>query len=137
MSQGYITLATGPRQYLEMAINLLLSLKHNDPKREVCLVIDEGRKLPPEYEKLVDHVAYLSPKNGFHGCLNKLRVHELSPFDETMFVDADCLLVKTMFLITGKSFTAHLEQNSVHLHIAIHPLCSYFIIHIIYRHILA
>lgn len=95
MNQGYITLATGPRQYLEMAINLLLSLKHNDPKREVCLVIDEGSKLPPEYEKLVDHVAYLSPKNGFHGCLNKLRVHELSPFDETMFVDADCLLVKS------------------------------------------
>ena len=95
MSQGYITLATGPRQYLEMAINLLLSLKHNDPKREVCLVIDEGSQLPTEYQALVQHVAYLSPKNGFHGCLNKLRLHELSPFDETMFVDADCLLVKS------------------------------------------
>ena len=94
MSQGYITLATGPRQYLEMAINLLLSLKHNDPKREVCLVIDEGSKLPPEYQNLVQNVAYLTPKEGFHGCLNKLRLHELSPFDETMFVDADCLLVK-------------------------------------------
>lgn len=95
MSQGYITLATGPRQYLEMAINLLLSLKHNDPTREVCLVIDEGSQLPPEYQNLVQHIAYLSPKDGFHGCLNKLRLHELSPFDETMFVDADCLLVKS------------------------------------------
>lgn len=94
MTQGYITLATGPRQYLEMAVNLLLSLKYNDPKRQTCLVIDEGATLPDEYKHVVDHVAYLAPREGFHGCLNKLRIHELSPFDESMFVDSDCILVK-------------------------------------------
>jgi hypothetical protein len=94
MSQGYITLATGPREYLEMAINLLLSLKHNDPTRKTCIVIDEGSVLPEEYTGIPDYVSYLHPREGFHGCLNKLRLHELSPFKETMFVDADCILVK-------------------------------------------
>jgi hypothetical protein len=94
MTQGYITLATGPREYLEMAINLLLSLKQNDPVRKTCVVIDEGNVLPEEYRGIPDHICYLPPRNGFFGCLNKLRLHELSPFTETMFVDADCLWVK-------------------------------------------
>jgi hypothetical protein len=94
LHQGYITLATGPRTYLEMAVNLMLSLKHNDPKRQTCVVLDEGTSLPDEFKPFIDHVAYLSPREGFHGCLNKLRLSELSPFEESMFVDADCLLVK-------------------------------------------
>lgn len=94
MKQGYITLATGSRQYLEMAINLVLSLKYNDPNRKICIVIDEGNSLPEEYKHVVDHVAYLTPREGFYGCLNKLRIYELSPFEESMFVDADCILVK-------------------------------------------
>lgn len=94
MTQGYITLATGPREYLEMAINLLLSLKLNDPTRKTCIVIDESSVLPEEYLGIPDYVSYLHPREGFHGCLNKLRLHELSPFNETMFVDADCILVK-------------------------------------------
>lgn len=94
MNQGYITLATGPREYLEMAINLMLSLKHNDPKRETCIVLDEGTCLPDEFKPFVDHVVHLRAAEGFHGCLNKLRLHTISPFEESMFVDADCLLVK-------------------------------------------
>lgn len=94
MSQGYITLATGPRAYIEMAVNLLLSLRVNDPHRPTCIVIDEGAEFPPEFRPYVDHVVHLAPKAGYHGCLNKLRLHELSPFDESMFVDSDCLLVK-------------------------------------------
>lgn len=94
MMQGYITLATGSRFYIELATNLALSLKLNDPKRPVCIVLDQGTTLPPEYRPYFDAVAYLDSKPGFHGCLNKLRVNEVSPFDETMFVDSDCILVK-------------------------------------------
>lgn len=92
--QGYITLAIGPPLYLELAINLALSLKLNDPTRPVCVVVEKGATLPSHYKPFVDHLAYLEPRSGFHGCLNKLRMHELSPFDETMFVDSDCILVK-------------------------------------------
>lgn len=94
MTQGYITLATGSRFYIELATNLSLSLKLNDAKRPVCIVLDQGTTLPPEYRPYFDAVAYLNSKPGFHGCLNKLRVNEVSPFDESMFVDSDCILVK-------------------------------------------
>lgn len=94
MTQGYITLATGSNFYLELAINLALSLKLNDPSRPICLVIDKGAKLAAQYKPFIDEVAYLEPKEGFHGCLNKLRMNEVSPFGESMFVDSDCILVK-------------------------------------------
>ena len=92
--QGYITLATGSSYYIELAINLALSIKLNDPTRPVCLVIDEGMKLPPKYTPFIDDLAYLQERTGFNGCLNKLRLHEISPYDESMFVDSDCILVK-------------------------------------------
>lgn len=92
--QGYITLATGSRFYLELAMNLLLSLKLNDPTRQVCVVTDRSMNVPENYMKLIDKIAYLDAKPRFHGCLNKLRVNEISPFDETMFVDSDCILLK-------------------------------------------
>lgn len=92
--QGYITLATGSHFYLELAMNLVLSLKLNDPSRSVCMVTDTTIEIPSDYLKFIDKIAHLEPKAGFHGCLNKLRMNELSPFDETMFVDSDCILLK-------------------------------------------
>lgn len=92
--QGYITLATGNRFYLELAMNLILSLKLNDPTRPVCIVTDPGMDIPNGYRRFIDDTAHLEPKPGFHGCLNKLRMNEVSPFDESMFVDSDCILLK-------------------------------------------
>lgn len=92
--QGYLTLATGSPFYLELAINLALSLKLNDPGRPVCVVTDPDMSIPEAYLRFIDHIVHLPPKPGFYGCLNKIRVHEVSPFDETMFVDSDCILVK-------------------------------------------
>ena len=92
--QGYITLATGSRFYLEMAVNLLLSLKLNDPSRPVCLITDRTMAIPDAYKPFIDDLVYIEPKPGFFGCLNKLRLNELTPYDETIFIDADCILVK-------------------------------------------
>lgn len=92
--QGYITLATGSAFYLEMAVNLVLSTKYNDPLRPVCLVTDREMTIPDAYRSFIDHIAIIDPKPGFFGCLNKLRINEASPYDETMFVDSDCILVK-------------------------------------------
>lgn len=92
--QGYLTLATGTPFYLDLAMNLVLSLKLNDPTRPVCVVTDRTMPIPDEYRKFIDHLVYLENQPGFHGCLNKLRVNEVSPFEETMFVDSDCILLK-------------------------------------------
>lgn len=92
--QGYLTLATGTPFYLDLAMNLVLSLKLNDPTRPVCIVTDRTMPIPESYRPFIDHMAYLENKPGFHGCLNKLRMNEVSPFAETMFVDSDCILLK-------------------------------------------
>jgi hypothetical protein len=92
--QGYLTLATGNRFYLELALNLALSIRLNDPGRSICLVTDDGMAVPDRYRPYFDHIATLPEKPGFYGCLNKLRVGEVTPYDETMFVDSDCILVK-------------------------------------------
>ncbi|MDR2112591.1 MAG: hypothetical protein LBQ62_05770 [Candidatus Accumulibacter sp.] len=92
--QGYLTLATGSRLYLEIALNLALSLKLNDPARPLCLVTDAGMDIPDTYRPFFDRIVILSPRPGFHGCLDKLRTNEVSPYDETMFIDSDCLLIK-------------------------------------------
>jgi hypothetical protein len=92
--QGYISLATGSRFYVELALNLALSLKYNDPDRPFCLITDPSTELPAAYRAVFDRVVTLPPRAGFHGCLNKLRVSEVSPFEESMFVDSDCVLVK-------------------------------------------
>jgi hypothetical protein len=92
--QGYLTLATGSRLYLEIALNLALSIKLNDPARRLCLVTDAEMDVPDTYLPFFDRIVLLSSRPGFHGCLNKLRVNEVSPYDETMFIDSDCLLIK-------------------------------------------
>jgi len=92
--QGYLTLATGNKFYLELAVNLALSLKLNDPTRAVCLVTDQKMEIPEAYHPYFNDVVRLNAKPGFHGCLNKLRVHKISPFTETMFIDSDCILIK-------------------------------------------
>jgi len=44
--QGYLTLATGTPFYLDLAMNLVLSLKLNDPTRPVCIVTDRTMSIP-------------------------------------------------------------------------------------------
>jgi hypothetical protein len=91
---GYIVLASGPRQYIEMAINLAASIKVMDPERPICLVHDAGADLPPGARALFDDFASLIPDPLYPNVMNKIRLFDLSPYERTMYVDADCLLVR-------------------------------------------
>lgn len=92
--QGYITLALGLDQYVEMAANLAWSIRHFDKTRPICLVHDERVVLPSDVKQAFTHFAVLEAQDGYVGCMNKIRLDEVSPFDETLYIDADCLLVK-------------------------------------------
>ena len=94
-TQGYITIATGAQRYAEMAIVLGLSIKTFDAKRPVCLLHDDRVALPPYSDRIFDEAIELDPDGEYIGCMNKLRLYEYSPFDQTMFVDADCILMKS------------------------------------------
>jgi hypothetical protein len=92
--QGYLTIALGFDRYVEMAINLASSLRHFDKTRPICLVHDGKVNIPEEAKTLFTHFAELDTRDDYVGCMNKIRLDEVSPFEETMYIDADCLLVK-------------------------------------------
>lgn len=92
--EGYLILAMGTRRYLDMARNLAMSLKLLDPSRPICLVHDSNMPLLNTDADLFDHTAILEQEPELVGCTNKIRLFECSPYQRTMYVDADCLLVK-------------------------------------------
>ena len=92
--QGYLALATGPRKYVEMALNLAASIKVVDPSRRVCLVHDRHADISYDARTLFDDFVMLDDAPSYHPILNKLRLFDSSPYEQSMFVDADCLLVR-------------------------------------------
>jgi hypothetical protein len=92
--EGYLILATGPARYLEMARNLAASIRVMDGTRRICLVHDENASLEKADRLYFDDYAVLTDNPLYPGFMNKIRLFPTSPYRRTMFVDADCLLVK-------------------------------------------
>ncbi len=94
MSQGYLTLATGDRQYFDAAANVALSIHENDAGRPISLLCDDASKLAPEEKELFDRVIVALPGTLGVGCAGKLDLPDFLPYEETVFLDSDCLIVK-------------------------------------------
>jgi hypothetical protein len=88
MSAGLITIAYGPQKYMRMADALALSYRRWKPKLPFCVVTDQANagRLGACY----DIVRIIDPSYG-KGVAQKLCVDRYSPFDETLFVDSDCV----------------------------------------------
>ncbi len=93
MTCGYITVAAGSLRYVDMAVDLALSLKEKDDKA-IALILDPELKPRVSSRSLsvFDHVATHShPIERKY--LSKLAIGHISPFDRTIFLDADMLAV--------------------------------------------
>jgi hypothetical protein len=125
-NDGYLILAVGTVGYADMARNLAASIRVMDGTRRICLVHDEAF-LPGERDaRLFDEFSLLRNDPRYPGVMNKIRLFPTSPFHRTMFVDADCLLLKSdinhywdlardhPFAITGKRRT-HGEWKGVNV----------------------
>ncbi len=86
MTRGFITIATGKEIYYQLAKNLLLSYKlFSKEPMPFAIMCDREN----EYTALFDDVVILEhPLNSFW---DKFELLTRSPYDETIFVDADCL----------------------------------------------
>lgn len=86
MTRGFITLATGKELYYKLAKNLLLSYKlYCDHPYPFAIMCDQKN----EYTKLFDDVVLLeNPKFAYW---DKFELLIRSPYDETIFIDSDCL----------------------------------------------
>ncbi len=90
--KGILTIATGAQKYIDMAINLSLSSRLKVPHIPIALVTDSK---DPELHK---HFNFIIPVNSEYGkgVIQKLFVNEYSPFEKTMFIDSDCLIVDSI-----------------------------------------
>jgi hypothetical protein len=93
MAQGYQIIATGADRYLEMATACAASLRLFDGRRAVQLVTDRKAEAIARRD-LFDVITPVDADATSLGPLVKLHSHRHSVFEETMFVDADCLLLK-------------------------------------------
>ncbi len=89
MTQGFITIATGKELYFRIAANLLRSyrLRAAHPKPFAILCDRENR-----YTELFDDVILM--KDPLRSYVDKVRLPEFVPYDETIFIDADSLIYR-------------------------------------------
>lgn len=116
--EGYLILANGPARYVEMARNLAASIRVMDGTRCICLVHDEYTRPDLADAPYFDDYAILPDNPLYPGFMNKIRLFPVSPYRRSMFVDADCMLLKpdvetywklartSPFLITGTRRTS-------------------------------
>jgi hypothetical protein len=94
--QGYLTVATRSEEFLRFAINLRLSCYLNDPQRPFCLVIDEvlmNKLVETKRSHYFNHIKICDDDS--IAWETKFNLFGMSPFEETMYIDADSLMVKS------------------------------------------
>lgn len=93
LRRGFVTLATGRPRFLEMAVDMALSLReHTD--LPVGLIADEplAARTRRDFAEVFDEITLLSPRF-LDGRVRKYGVASASPFEETVYVDADCIVL--------------------------------------------
>jgi len=93
MSKGFLTIAqNGQHDYLKMAYVLSMSLKMSQTKYDkLSVIVNEGEKIPSKYLDFFDKVISVDNPNDGWKIQNKWRFYELTPYDETIILDADML----------------------------------------------
>lgn len=87
--RGFVTIVTGKEAYYRLAHNLLLSYRyHAKSQMPFAILCDQHNRWTEDF----DEVVIIS--NPAYSYFDKMRILDLSPFDETIFIDADCLLFR-------------------------------------------
>lgn len=89
--KGFITVATGNEQYYILAYNLLQSYRaHSKCQTPFAILCDKHNEWTEEFDDVI------IMDNPAHSYIDKLRFLDLSPYDETIFIDADSLVYRDM-----------------------------------------
>ena len=86
-TRGFVTIATGAEHYYKLAYNPLNSYRRNGGGALPFAIIAEEEN---EYTKVFDKVVLMPEPT--HSYMDKLRLFECLPYEETIFIDADCLV---------------------------------------------
>ena len=93
MSKGFLTIAqNGQYDYVRMAYVLAMSLKLSQSKyNKLSVIVNEKEQIPLKYWKFFDKVIPVEKPDEPWKIQNKWRYFDLSPYDETIVLDADLL----------------------------------------------
>lgn len=87
MTQGFLTIATGHPRYYQMARNLLRSYRQNaDEPMRFAVIADRENEYTAEFDDVV-----ILP-HASNSWADKLELLKHCPYDENIFLDADCLV---------------------------------------------
>jgi hypothetical protein len=96
MEKGIVIIATGHPYYGRMAFNLALTIKAAENIPIAIIYRQPGINHLNEHQRSIfDHTILLGDNYGT-GFTTKLYLDELSPFDKTLFLDADMLWLPSM-----------------------------------------
>ena len=91
MTRGFVTIATGKENYYRIAAALLRSYRHFSQRPEPFAILCETTN---RYTDLFDLAVVLpDPRRSY---VDKLSLPEHLPFDENIFIDADCLAYRDL-----------------------------------------
>lgn len=90
-TEGYVVLAFDDSRYMELAVNLALSVRRADT-RPISVVVGGGVTVPAGVRSLFDQVIPAPADESLRGAMNKLHLATASPYDRTLYLDSDCLL---------------------------------------------
>lgn len=86
-TRGFVTIATGKEMYYRMAQRLLWSYRmFAKQPMKFALVCDRENKYTEEFDEVI------IIDNPARSYMDKLRLYEVVPFDETIYIEADCLI---------------------------------------------
>ena len=94
--RGYVTLAVGNPRYLELAVDMRLSMREQDDL-PVALVADERLAAAAEerYPGVFDAVTVLPERFRAHRGI-KYGVAIASPYERNIFIDSDCIVMGSL-----------------------------------------
>lgn len=84
--RGFVTIATGKDKYFLLARNLLFSYRQFSENPLPFAIITDREN---EYTKEFDDVVIINDST--YSYMDKIKLHRYTPYDETIFIDADCL----------------------------------------------
>jgi len=109
---GILTIATGEERYINMAKLLAISLIKTDPEIKRAIVTDRPAF---EFDGLYDIVIPCRSDVGT-GLFHKLYLDQYTPFEETLFIDADSIIIRsiisTISLCRNHAFVVFGDQIS-------------------------
>ncbi len=94
-AKGVLTIAHSRPKYLKQAVNLARSIRLRTPDVPLAVATDLD---PAAFEGLYEHVIPWDFSR-WPGVVCKLDSYAMSPFETTLFVDADCLAVRSVQLV--------------------------------------